>query len=372
MQNKSFKLAPTVVASMLAATSGFAAQNTNAKGANGSCRPQDSFQQGYELSQSQMMAAYNAPARIDVRGAWDVFITGSFIYWQPTQDSMSLGSLMTGTNTLIDGTYTGTYLSRSSDFHPGFKVGLGMNFDHDNWDTFLEYTRLHGETTTSATAGSGQYINSNWGDPDTNTAAYNSMSSAWRVNYDAIDWQLARAYYNGTSLTFRPFFGPRAAFFEQTMTNKYARPASTVQNTDSRSYKSWGIGAMAGIESRWLLGEGFRLYGDAQADILYTHYHDFSTVVDNVSVIAVKDINMGQQTFGLLRPHMDVELGIGWGTYFDTSNWHFDLLAGYNFQVFWNQNMFRTFFNDVTDYQSVQNLGNLYMQGLTITARFDF
>jgi hypothetical protein len=75
---------------------------------------------------------------------------------------------------------------------------------------------------------------------------------------------------------------------------------------------------------------------------------------------------------GVVRTHLDLELGLGWGTYFDDNNWHVDLSASYGFQVFFDQNMFRHFEDDVMiGLSSVAN-GNLYVQGLTATARFDF
>ena len=67
---------------------------------------------------------------------------------------------------------------------------------------------------------------------------------------------------------------------------------------------------------------------------------------------------------------MDVELGLGWGSYFDCNNWHVDVTAGYGFQVFFDQNMFRNF----NEGHLVQNLpnGNLNVHGLTATIRLDF
>ncbi len=37
-----------------------------------------------------MQSGYNAPARIDVRGSWDVFASASFIFWQLSQDNMEV------------------------------------------------------------------------------------------------------------------------------------------------------------------------------------------------------------------------------------------------------------------------------------------
>src|SRR3989344_625583 len=77
------KTAPWVVASLLAATSSFG-QSKNQP-------PQKPFDQGHEMMANQFMPAYSAPARIDVRGAWDFYAFGSFTYWQAIQENMELG-----------------------------------------------------------------------------------------------------------------------------------------------------------------------------------------------------------------------------------------------------------------------------------------
>ena len=38
-----------------------------------------------------MIPAYNATARIDVRGSWDIYTTGSYIFWQPREENLELG-----------------------------------------------------------------------------------------------------------------------------------------------------------------------------------------------------------------------------------------------------------------------------------------
>ena len=38
---------------------------------------------------------YNASCRIDVQGQRDFFVKGSFIYWQPIQENMTLGVVST-------------------------------------------------------------------------------------------------------------------------------------------------------------------------------------------------------------------------------------------------------------------------------------
>ena len=49
-----------------------------------------SFEHGQRLTYNQMAPGYNAAARVEVRGAWDLFATASFIYWQLSQDNMDV------------------------------------------------------------------------------------------------------------------------------------------------------------------------------------------------------------------------------------------------------------------------------------------
>jgi hypothetical protein len=88
---------------------------------------------------------------------------------------------------------------------------------------------------------------------------------------------------------------------------------------------------------------------------------------NSITIVRQKDIDY-------LRTHLELELGFGWGSYFDNNNWHIDLSAGYALQVFFDQNMFRHFETGnhrTTAYSSLPH-GNLYVQGLTATARLDF
>ena len=71
-----------------------------------------------------------------------------------------------------------------------------------------------------------------------------------------------------------------------------------------------------------------------------------------------------------LTPNLEAALGLAWGTYFDNMNWHFGLTAGYEFHIFWHQNLLLSCRN-LTIYSETKD-GNLILHGLTISGRFDF
>jgi len=363
------------------------------------CRvpPRRSYEQGQKVAKTQMLPGYNASARTDVRGSWDVFASASFIYWQLSQDNMEVAFA----DTLSNAAYTtnnqinGNLVAMDFSYAPGFKLGLGVNFDHDDWNSFAEYTRIHSSHSASTNGetlatGAPAPLLPTWGHPYViQTNAYNTASEKWNCHFDFIDLDLGRVYYVGTQLTFRPYFAARSAFITQNIHAQYVN-SSFANNTGNflevpgvmdvyQRNHSWSIGPRVGVDTNWMVGCGIRFFGNANADVLYTKYRlqNKTTFVATSGVAQV--LTLGQNIFHIanerlfaLRTHLDLELGLGWGSYFDNNNWHVDLSAAYGFQVFFDQNMFSGFFNSQMPGKVLQPHGNLYAQGLTATVRFDF
>jgi hypothetical protein len=327
-----------------------------------------------------MMAGYNAPARIDVRNTWDVFFTGSFIYWQPTEENLEVGiSNVTPLANLGTDGMNGNVIDMNFRFKPGFQVGLGMNFDHDNWDGYAEYTWLRGtdDVSSNGPVDAGANILPFWGHPDNvNSNGYNTATGQWRAKFDFVDGEMARSYYVGTRLSFRPFVGARAAWIRQSYIARYVNDGGnaiggTLQDVRvTNRTRSWGIGPRGGIGTNWMMGWGFRFFNDFSGDILYTRYTLQYEETD--ALAAAFHQRVKQKHIDYLRTHLDFEMGIGWGSYFDNNNWHIDLSAAYGFQVFFDQNMFRHYGDDIMRANSFVPNGNMYINGLTATLRVDF
>ncbi|HSX11386.1 MAG TPA: Lpg1974 family pore-forming outer membrane protein [Chlamydiales bacterium] len=369
------KTVPWVVVSLIAASSAFGKDNQ-------CCSPDAQKCCGLDQSQGMdcppLKAGYNAPARIDVKRCWDIYADCSFIYWQPEQEDMALG--VSNTQLLPDIEFNGirgNLIDENFQYKPGFKVGIGMNFAYDEWDAYTEYTWLHGTNTTSSNGPGtpGGNILSLWGSPVHGLNTFTSAEGTWRFKFDFLDGELSRSYYVGKRLSLYPYFGLRGAWIRQKHIAHYINTDSSdnangVSNwTIKNQSVSWGIGPRAGIGANWMLGRGFRIYGDSAADILYTHYDVKVREADTLDTAWAQNIT--QSDTGYLRTHLDLELGIGWGSYFHCDRWHVDLSAGYGFQAFFNQNMFRHFNAGEVGYSFSPN-GNLYIQGLTAMMRIDY
>jgi hypothetical protein len=316
-----------------------------------------------------MSAGYNATARIDVRGSWDVYATGSYIYWQPREENLELG-ISNRTDTLEDLSIAGRVINMNFGYKSGYKLGFGAFTDRDNWDGYVEYTWLSGHQRNSATAPVGGRIIPFWGHPDNFIPVIASGKGKWGSAFNIIDAQLARSYYVGAMLTFRPFFGARAAWINQKYSAMYISRTNIPYHVRNSSH-SWGLGPEAGITTDWLLGYGIRAIGTAEVDILFTRYnlHMTEEMSTNPSVTPV---NLYQRHISYLRPHSNLEFGFGWEHYFCNHNYHFDISGTYGFQVFWNQNMFRNFVDDVSYGKSYAPNGDLYIHGVTGELRLDF
>ena len=333
------------------------------------CRPANSFEQGREITKSQMPAAYNAAARIKTRGSFDLYVTADYLFWQPLQDNLEL--CIENENAAIL-PLNGKIKKMDFKYKSGFKAGLGLSSDCDNWDAYGQYTWFGGRHSAHAAASvdKNKNVTGNllplWGTID--NLLIPTADGMWRLRLQFVDANLGRSYYVGTNLTFRPYFGLRSAWINQKYKATYhlnANASFQVRETT----RSWGIGPEAGLLTHWILGGGFRLIGSVETDLLYTNYK-LRIKEQNPANPEQLLIDLKERPY-TVRPHADFQLGIGWGSYFSNHNYHCDFSATYGFQVFWDQNMFRTFGGAFRGNTSVPN-GNLYLQGLTVEARFDF
>lgn len=312
--------------------------------------------QGYELNEKCFPAAYNAAARFDVQNCWDFFVSGSFIYWNASQDGMDLAHQVVAGTMASTG---GSVLVQKSEYKPGFKVAIGMDFDYDNWVGAVEYTWFRSKTHKSGEslgAGTSWMLHA-WFPPH---ALASEVSSEWKLNMDILDATLSRPFYQGRMLTITPYTGLRAAWIRQNLEVEGFELASHNHS------QSWSIGPVAGMQSRWLLGSGFRIEGDVGGNILYTRYTKVSNRVDGVI-----SHPLDQHDRSTLRPGASMGLGLGWGSYLDCQNYHLDILASYDFNVFSGQNVMRDLVDGVGEGDTAAT-GGLYLHGLTATVRFDF
>jgi hypothetical protein len=288
---------------------------------------------------------------------------------------MELGVVDDTTNPLHD--FNGDVVNADFDYAPGFQVGIGANLPRDNWDVYFQYTwfRSKDTTTTNLDPAGNDELHPLLIKPDVTAARYFFGQEEWRLSMDLFDLELGRSYYVGTVLTFRPFFGARSALIRQYLDVDFRSETTTFLFFQTvsvdQSTHSWAVGPRAGLNTSWLLGKGLRLFGNGSADILFTQYSHLNWNQTRTPSATGALSFLDQTDLNYLRCHLDLEFGFGWGMYFANGKSYVDLSAGYGFQVFFRQNMFRTFTDDVT-LNSFNPSGDLFVHGATGAVRFDF
>ena len=321
--------------------------------------------QGYGLSNYQLMEAYNAPGRINVKGNWDTCIYLEFLYKTAYQENMALARAVNNTT----GWWGDKGYFVDTDWNAGFKIGLGLYTGHDNWQIYAEYMRYHNNTRTTVYPDNGFYLMpayfySNVGD------SVSKCYAKWKLKMDFVDLYLSRAFYSGKNLIFTPQAGLRLTFIDQNLHGYYNVVGATTNVGTNVNSDSWALGPRFGMDGKWLLGSGFRLFTNAALSTLYTHYKldRRSEIYYPNAINGVYTTHNTHNTFHYLRPYLETALGFGWGTYYANYNWHFDLTIGYQFDIYFNQNMLAYYcrYVDVSDY------GDLYLHGFNLAMKFDF
>lgn len=350
---------------------------------------QPAYTAGEMLRTGDLPGAYNQNASYKLNDSYDVYFTADFIYWNLQQDLVRVGNLITTSSAGALGLLTGTDEIVFSDgkYTPGFQVGLGFNMKGmDDWNLYTEYTWYQNKHSRSVNAEDGQVIGlfyAQEGAPSGITddiVVAETATTKSKYHYNNLNISLERPFYFGRKLTANFGAGLRGLWVSQTVTNvasgltSYHSGEVTEEALGSSAgtsfhQKMWGIGPRFEFGANWLLGLGFRMMTDVAASVLYSRYTDLSGSVSGSAthgVTAAFNTSISSN-YNTLRAITETSLGLGWGTYFgDNSDFHFDLSASYEFNVYWNQNMLDMVIN------GHGSPGNTYLHGLNVAARFDF
>ncbi|MBN2479758.1 MAG: hypothetical protein JXA94_05980 [Parachlamydiales bacterium] len=317
-----------------------------------------------EVPKAPDSSAYVAPGRINVCTTWDFNLSASFIYWEPREKGLELGIPFNNTNMDFN---KSELQNMDFTYKMGFKAALGFNFENDNWTSLFEYTRFHMTHNSKSTRPDwADRFNAIWfSNAEDNTT---EIKGRWKLNLDIIDFRIARPSYFGEKFILTPLFGGKGGWIDQNYRSTILYNGSYVQN--NLKSRSWLIGPRAGIDSKWLLGSAFRINGDFAFSLFYQYFRSITMKRQNINAPDSLEANVLNKK-GYVNPAIETAVGLGWGSYFSRNKYHFDLLANYEFQFYFNQNMMRSL-KDNYDAKSDSSPGDLMFHGLTVTMKFDF
>lgn len=320
----------------------------------------------------------NPPGRPQVRDGADLFIFGDLILWNTHQNGMPVAVVNDDTSINLSDS---TVKTIHSDWDFGFRVGVGYNLPHDGWDLSLSWIRLYTDGHRRIHAHDDDFIFPSRIHPNDPIGGANTCQktrSTWHVRFNQLDLDLGREFFVSKWLTLRPHFGLRSDWIRQKWETNYRNFANTpFPNKVEAEYKDewWGIGLQGGLDTQWGLGAGWSLFGNVATAIVYgfhdIDYEDEDTPAGQQTDSHGKFADV-DQTYRISHPILDLMMGLRYDHMFYNDRFHLGLQLGWEHHVYFSQNQFPVFTDDVADGILVSNQGDLTFQGWTLAVRFDF
>lgn len=342
--------------------------------------------------------AFAYPFDVDLNCPKDFYLHADFLAMQAKQDGMefvcqkSNGFSTAAQTALTNGTFEG-FSDRSSDWEYNFgaRVGIGFYLAHDAWNLDFNWTglKISDYNHANATTG-GSVLIPLWllgEDSDGNFIGQRS-NAKWNTSYNTFDFRLGKPYYVSRYFIVNPHFGVRAAWIDQHFAVDYSGLvgpgtfAGTNRVVHHADNDFWGVGARAGLDTDWVIGKGFGLFGNLATSVLFGKFNVEQHLATPPG--ATHTVNVGfdiEDSHFMNVPNFELALGLGWGQYFNKMKYHVGLKAAYEFHVWFDQLNIRKFFGigqgtagttQVPNYPNdVVSRGNLTLNGFSFRLQFD-
>jgi len=293
-----------------------------------------------------------------------VYFTGEWLFWKTRQGGMEY-AVARSSNT--PGVFTDAVTQKVEfDWESGFRAGLGIHLPHDGWDLFVDYTRFcvdhiaqAGGSLFPLLAFQGQFP----------AADVSHAEAQWKISFQTLDLEIGRAYFLSKTLSLRPHIGLKGAWIDQDAHVHYSGGAISSGQVYRLKFDNdfKGGGVRAGIDSNWLFGGGFSLFGNLSTALL-AGFFDLEHTQVQIADTKVIDLDSDLHQ---ISPMLQLILGAAFDRNFQNGRYHFGLSAGFESQYWWQQNQLEHFTDDTQPIFVRQN-EPLSFYGLTLQARFDF
>jgi hypothetical protein len=249
------------------------------------------------------------------------------------------------------------------DYEPGFKIGV--EFTHKKWGTFFDFTSYEMQSSLSRNAPENGFLFARWIQPGVVTDnSVNHLDASWKLRMNVFNAGMGKRSHWGKHLILKPHFGVGVAQIDQSFKGHFSLIESSLLKVINTS-DSLGVGPRAGVIWDWRWVRRFGFVGNVSAGILYTWYDlDLDQWAPRDSTIFIDT----SDHIEALRVEFEMYAGLDY-RFLISRKVHMHCTFGYDFQVWWNQNMIR-WNNDTTFVSSPE--GNLYFQGFRFSLGMDF
>ena len=354
---------------------------------------QKPFRETYDMVKMKEITPNAGPA---VQGGLDVYVQADYILWHASEGGLAYvdnggvyaaGVAATSNNTLSQGQVLAPHFKTRS----GFKVGLGLDFNYDGWDLGATYTWLHSHASsdfaapvngTNKTLLGGNFLVTGTGGDTLLVVDVPTVSGGadWRLHFNNIDLELGRNFFISSKLTLRPHFGLKGTWQTQNFDVAYNQAgtaynvttvgATTTSATElyeiAHKQHYWGLGVRTGVDTSWMFSRNWSLFGDWAIAALWGQFTDSRADLSNVANSAGAAVLTNYTAMNLhSRTHqlngvMELQFGLRYDYWFSDDEYRFRAAAGWENQLWFNQNHFYGLD------------GDLSLQGFTLNFRLDF
>ncbi len=262
----------------------------------------------------------------------------------------------------------------------GFRLGLGANLAHDAWDVFLDWTWFRTHASRHITPNAGQTLFPVFAHPgddgfEFGNATALESSSHWKLRLNEIDLEAGRQFFVSKWLTLKPHAGFRTAWVRQKDNIRYSGlsgEALLPQGNVNMRCNYWGIGIKGGLDTQWGVGCGWSFVANYSASILYGFFNSNHSEIAIATSGAPSEVFAFKDFYHVGRVITDLLIGVRYDYMFCDERYHVGVQAGWEHHMFFGQNQFVRFVDDLSQGVFVANQGDLSLQGFSLDVRFDF
>ena len=321
----------------------------------------------------------NPSGRPHVKQGANLFVTADWLIWEANETGLGF-AIKTDTDS-FSALGEGGVKSAEFDWEFGFRVGLGYNMGHDDWDLRLNWTWFQDQGTEHLSTDGDDFLYPSVIHPTSSSTYYaTDAESEIHLHLNVLDLEMGRWMKVSKWLTIRPHAGLRTAWIYQRNTIEYddlfylgeGGLLAFDEYEVNRNCNYWGMGVRTGLDTQWGIGDGWSFYGNAAISLLYgffdAEHKEESTTPSDIESTLIDLSN----SYRAGRAITDLQLGVRWDYLWSNGRYHFGYEVAWEHHMFFSQNQFMTFVDGVTDGVFVQNQGDLAIQGWTMAFRLDF
>lgn len=305
-------------------------------------------------------------------------LSGSLLVWIAHEEGLDYAIKNSGGTAFAN---NGDVKRINPDWDVGFRIDLGYQIPDCRMDLDLVWTRFHIKENNSATAPQFGGLYSVWTIPGAGLSAEEKAKAHWIMNYDELDLQMSGTFAPRSFLELSPLLSLTAIWVHQKFDINLSGGSSSLNANalvidDDIDMKNnfWGIGPKLGLDTLWILGCGFSLYGNFDTALLFGNFKLDQS--ENVQLLGLNPeityLNISHDKFWISRALLHLDFGLRWDKFFCDRSTRLTLQAGWEELFLFGQNQLMRFQTVTAPGVNMPTRGDLTLQGFTLKALFAF